>query len=300
VKVLIYSPGQDTGGQGARIKELLERHVPGLEVHSAIWTTTYIGYPTDIVLRDAADARRWLRWSDVLHMRHSLRHWCALGGPRPAVLHHHGRRFISGHEWRSAEAVEYGIRQVVSGLEMQALEPVCEWLPQPHDLDALARWRDPRPGTVRIVQCPTRASKGADLVRAAVRELAERYDVTFERVEGVAWEESLRRKGGADIFVDQVGPGAYGYGNNAVEAWAMGIPVVSEAPDPAVRERMVAAWGELPFLAPTPDVPLVRVLEELIRSAALREEWAGRGHAHARRYHDYPAVAGQLAALYGT
>lgn len=296
MNLLIYSPGQDTGGQGVRLKELLERHTD-LTVRSAIHKVTYLNYPTDIVLESPQQARDLFRWADVIHLRHTIVPWRQFGGPKPALLHHHGARFIRNHRQIFRNVDRLGIPQVVSGLEMQELEPGTAWLPQPHDLAALAQYRRRRhSGPLRIVQCPTRASKGTAAVLEAVGRLSQRYDIELDIVEGVNWEVCLARKGRADIFIDQVGPLAYGYGNNSVEAWAMGIPVVSEAPGHGVNDRMRAAWGDLPFV--DAGQGLEAALESLIRSSDLRTEYADRGLAHARRFHDYPAVAAQLMAYY--
>jgi hypothetical protein len=302
MRVLIHSTGQDTGGQGSRIKELLERHVEGIEVRSAIVKETYIGYPTDVLIRDSRHAQELFDWADVLHLRHRLIAWkqCSGDRARPTILHHHGTFFIENHRWFYPEVDGLGIRQFVSGLEMQEMEPGCTWLPQPHDMDALSAIRRKvyrRHSTLRIVQCPTRPSKGTAIVREAVARLAERYDFDFEVISGVSWAECLRQKARADIFIDQIGPGAWGYGNNAVEAWAMGMPVISEAPDPKVHARMLNAWGELPFLSTHGSTVEVQ-LERLITSKALREEYAARGEAHGRAFHDYPVGARQLDETY--
>lgn len=302
MRVLIHSTGQDTGGQGSRIKELLERHVEGIEVRSAIVSQTYIGYPTDVLIQGERHAQELFDWADVLHLRHRLIAWKQYSGKRarPTVLHHHGTFFIDNHPKLYPEAKHLGMLQFVSGLEMQEMEPGTVWLPQPHDMDALAAIRRKvfrRHNTLRIVQCPTRPSKGTAIVQEAVKRLAEQHDFEFEVVSGVSWAECLARKARADIFIDQIGPGAWGYGNNAVEAWAMGMPVISEAPDPKVHRRMLDTWGELPFLS-THGSTVEEQLERLITSKPLREEYAARGEAHGRAFHDYPVVARQLSETY--
>jgi hypothetical protein len=304
MKVLIYSTGQDTGGQGTRLKTLLERHT-SLEVRSAIVKPTYLGYPTDRVVASDEETQALFDWADVLHLRHVLTGWEKFSGirARPTFLHHHGAHFIDHHRRIYTSADALGIRQFVSGLEMQTLERGTTWLPQPHDLDALAAIRaaEYRPSDViRIAQAPTRESKGWKLVQTAVRRLAHRYPVEFDLIHGVSWDECLRRKARADILVDQVGPGAYGYGNNAVEAWAMGIPVISEAPDPAVRSLMLDTWTRLPFFEVHAERTIERALRALIADDGLRGEYAMRGLGHARLYHDYPAIAKWLSAAYAS
>lgn len=105
----------------------------------------------------------------------------------------------------------------------------------------------------------------------------------------MTWQESLARKGRADIFVDQL---HLGYGLSAIEAWAMGIPVVAHADDPTVTGRMRAMWGGLPF------ADGIGSLRWLVADAGLRREWGQRGFAHARRYHSQAAVVERLGAIY--
>jgi len=319
-KVLIYSTGQDTGGQGSRIKDLLERYsqAPVFEVHSAIVSPTYLGYPTDLVVDPTTEAgcqfiQGLFDWADVLHLRHVLNAWRQFSGDRarPTIMHHHSESFFEKHASLSAECIRLGIRQVVSGIELQVLEPrVTTWLPQPHDLPALAAIRQRLVAAdglerksarhVRIVHCPTRASKGTALIEAAIEKLSSHYPIEFDLVRGVSWAECLERKARADIFIDQVGPKAFGYGNNGVEAWAMGIPVISEAPDPTAHAAMLQMWGKLPFYevwAPTHKI-LAQKLEDLIVSADLRAEYAALGQDHVQKYHSFPAVAHQLGEIY--
>jgi hypothetical protein len=310
MRVLIYSTGQDTGGQGTRIKELLERHVPNIEVRSIIHTPTYIGYPTDIVLPlgDHESIQHWFDWADVLHLRHLIDPLYKYGRTlfRPAILHQHGTKFINNHHKSFPRVAALGIPQFVSGMEMHQMEPQTHWLPQPHDIEALIALKESIPrdrpdNVIRIIQAPTRESKGPYLVAAAIEELRSRLPkrrkIEFESIRGVSWAECLRRKAQGDIFIDQVGPGAWGYGNNSVEAWAMEMPVISEGP-PEALAHMRETWGELPFLTPTKTHTLADILEELVLSRDMRGEWAAKGLVQALRFHDYPAIAKQLNTAY--
>ena len=82
-----------------------------------------------------------------------------------------------------------------------------------------------------------------------------------------------------------------GYGCNAIEAWAMGIPVVAGA-DSWTLARMRQEFGRsgLPFYEATAET--IRVaLRELVLSADLRAKWDDRGLRHARRFHaEKPAL----------
>ncbi|NIV39132.1 MAG: hypothetical protein GWN58_59865, partial [Anaerolineae bacterium] len=54
----------------------------------------------------------------------------------------------------------------------------------------------------------------------------------------------LQRKARSHLYIDQF---LMGYGTNALEAWAMGIPVVAGA-HPDLRDRIKAAVGFVPFV----------------------------------------------------
>ena len=54
----------------------------------------------------------------------------------------------------------------------------------------------------------------------------------------------LALKAQADILFDQV---ILGYGNNAIEAMGMGIPVIAGVQDDNVRRAMLDRWGSLPW-----------------------------------------------------
>jgi hypothetical protein len=149
---------------------------------------------------------------------------------------------------------------------------------------------------VRIFHSPTnRSLKQTDLLIAAVDRLANRYPVELEIVERVPWAECVRRKASADIVFDQV---ELGYGINAVEAMAMGIPVVAGIADPLARAMMVEAWGSLPFVEAT-AATIADALEPLVADAAYRGEAGRLGRAHADRIHAPAAVARRYQALLG-
>jgi len=180
---------------------------------------------------------------------------------------------------------------VVSTLDLLTF-PDGYWLPQIVDLSLMARIRAEhyRPGKVRVVQAPTGHSKGLRLVESSYRKERGLYD--FTRIRRVPWMECLIRKATGHVLVDQVGPLALGYGANAVEGWGMSMPVISSGP-PAVLQRMRETWGSLPFYAVGTSQDEVRAaVRAFVLDVDLRAEWASRGLAHARRFHDVePFVA---------
>lgn len=146
-----------------------------------------------------------------------------------------------------------------------------------------------------IAHAPTnRQVKSTDqLIEAVERLQAEGYDVELDLIERRSWRECLARKAKADIYFDQIG---LGFGCNAIEAWAMGIPVVAGAADETLDE-MERRFGQLPFYHATPET-IYDALRELIDDPKLRERYGQIGLAYVRKYHDASVVVDQLKAIY--
>ena len=113
----------------------------------------------------------------------------------------------------------------------------------------------------------SRARKGTEHVVAACSEL----DVELEIVEGLDHREAFERYRRADVIVDQLNAGWYGV--FAIEAMALGKPVVTFLHDEAVRRTEEAFGIEVPIVSATKET-LADVLRPLVASA---------GRAPARR-----------------
>ena len=297
MKVLVISAGQDTGGQGYRIKQAFDRFEPEVQARAMHASETYIEYPGDLKY-SVSVATQLMAEAEIVHAMNTL--WPVFKFPHKAgvVIHHHGTRFRSDHAQMADEARSIGATQLVSTLDLAVLEPDVEWVPSPYDLGALAKLRTRRYSkgpVIRIAHAPTnREVKGTDEIISAVTRLSERYPIEFDLIEGVSWAACLKRKARADIFVDQL---LLGYGNNAVEAWAMSIPVVAGVLDHSVRDRMLSEWGGLPFHEANPSNVEDR-LEQLILDSPLRRALAAIGRGHVARFHDHRVVARRLKEIY--
>lgn len=301
MNVLIYAAGQDTAGQGFRIKSGFDRLMPGWSVNSWHQTQTYMRYPADSVQGGGRRLRDRYREADVVHLRNRLHGWERFdaGQRKPVILHHHGTVYRTTHASLHPYAASLGAVQLVSTIDLEILQPGVTWLPAPYDLRPLRALREAyRPSDViRIAHAPTdRLVKSTAAVIAAVAELQARgIPVELDLIERRPWAECLQRKAQADIFVDQLG---LGYGCNAVEAWGMGMPVVANAADPAVLARMRELFdGPLPFYQATEDT-LADRLAAMVKSPSLRQEYAAIGTAHVERFHDELVVIPKLADIY--
>lgn len=306
MRVFVYATGHDTGGQGHRIAEAFAAHSDWL-VDVLAGAQHKFKYPE--IHRKAKDravlAKEWYRAADVVHLRNTPDGWERLdgGSGKPVVLHHHGTTFRKNPAKVAAYARTAGMVQIASTIDLTLLEPDVEWLPSPFDVDAVAAMRPERAdGPIRIGYFPTNPSlKSAPEFHAAFERLRLSHDVELVSntvrgrvVANRPWQDVMAAKATCDIYFDQV---KLGYGNNAIEAWCMGIPVVAGVADPQVRAAMVERFGVLPWVDAT-EATIHDALLLLVESEQMRREYGEMGRAHVRRFHDGSVVVPQLQAIY--
>lgn len=306
--VLILPLGADTGGVNWQITRAFDDQ-PEWSVHSMISALNYIRYPVDLDFTLPALNEHW-RAADVIHLSHQfyrLRKIERLRLPRkPEVIHYHGTGFREDSADHLRHQRAHRAIGLVATLDLWLLAPTeTEWLPCPYDLAWLAHQKCPtspvdgprRPETVKVAHAPTqRKIKSTEaFLRAVERLQAEGHDLELDLIEQVSWAECLRRKASADIYYDQT---ILGYGNNAIEAWGMGIPVIAGA-QAATLAEMRGRFGELPFYeAASNEQSIYDALRALVTSKDLRTEYGERGLNHVRRFHDQRVVVEQLKDVY--
>jgi glycosyltransferase involved in cell wall biosynthesis len=153
---------------------------------------------------------------------------------------------------------------------------------------------EPPSGRARplIVHAPSsRRRKGTEHVVAACDGL----DADLEIVEGLHHDEAFARYRAADVIVDQLNAGWYGL--FAIEAMALGKPVVCFLHDEAVRRTERAFGVPVPVVSATGDTLRER-LRELVASPAERGRIGAASRAYAERVHDVERVVDRLLDLY--
>jgi glycosyltransferase involved in cell wall biosynthesis len=149
---------------------------------------------------------------------------------------------------------------------------------------------------IRIVHAPSnKEKKGTEFVVKAVEDLKKRYAVELDVVHGVRNEDALGRYRRADIIVDQVLRDWHGV--FAIEAMALGKPVVTSLDEDAVRQTEEAFGIELPILAATKD-DLAEKLAWLIERPEERVRRGAAGRAYVEHVHDVDQMADRLLAIY--
>jgi hypothetical protein len=182
--------------------------------------------------------------------------------------------------------------QVVGSYDAIRWVPEADVIPPGVDLGAIA----PAPPSDRprplIVHAPSsRRRKGTEHVLAAVEGL----DADLELVEGLRHDEAFERYRAADVVVDQLNAGWYGL--FAIEAMALGKPVVTFLHDEAVRRTEEAFGVRVPVVSATAE-SLREALRPLVADAARRRELGAASRAYVERVHDLERVTDRLLALY--
>lgn len=210
---------------------------------------------------------------------------------KKSVLHYLG----SDIRGRSPDELAYGRKadaQIVGSYDAIRWVPEAEVIPPGVDLARI----EPAPPSDRprplIVHAPSsRRRKGTDAVIAA----CEGLDADLELVEGLHHEEAFERYRAADIVVDQLNAGWYGL--FAIEAMALGKPVVTFLHEDAVRRTEEAFATRVPIVSATAETLRER-LTPLVASPAERRRVGAASRAYAEHVHDLERVTDRLLDLY--
>jgi hypothetical protein len=182
--------------------------------------------------------------------------------------------------------------QVIGSYDAIRWVPDAEVIPPGIDVAAVRpapRSENPRP---LIVHAPSsRRRKGTEHVVAA----CEGLDADLELVEGLHHDEAFERYRRADVVVDQLNAGWYGV--FALEAMALGKPVVTYLHEEAVRRTEEAFGIRVPLVHVTKETLRDR-LAELVADPELRRRIGAESRAYAERVHDLERVADRLLDLY--
>jgi glycosyltransferase involved in cell wall biosynthesis len=143
-----------------------------------------------------------------------------------------------------------------------------------------------------ILHAPSsRRRKGTEHVLAA----AETLDAELDIVEGLQHDEARERYLRADIVVDQLNAGWYGL--FAIEAMALGKPVLTFLHEEAVRRTEQAFGVRVPVVNVTKETLRDR-LAELAADPQRRREIGAASRAYVERVHDADVNADRLLEVY--
>jgi len=257
--------------------------------------------PRNFVGRQAAQAAalaRLLPRTDVFHFYFGLTlvpkraQFLILRATRRKSVFHFLGSDIRGKPPGELAYARHADARIVGSYDAIRWMPDAEVIPPGVDLAALRPVPPPRDDEPVFVHAPSsRTRKGTDqFVRACVE-----LGVELEIVEGLHHDEARRRYERADVVLDQLNAGWYGM--LAIEAMALGKPVVTFLHDDAARRTEAALGTPVPIVR-ADSKNLVETLRPLAESAAERRRIGAESRAYAEQVHDLDRVADRLLELY--
>ena len=196
---------------------------------------------------------------------------------------------------KSPEELAYGRRadaQIVGSYD------AIRWVPEAHVVPPgidLTQYGPRPPGDTHrplVVHAASyRSRKGSDTVIEACEELGLDLDL----VENLPHDEARQRYARADVVVDQLQSGWYGL--FAIEAMALGKPVVTFLHEEAVRRTQEAFGVRVPLVSATKNT-LADALRPLIASVDERRRIGRESRAYVEQVHDMDRVADRLLEIY--
>lgn len=171
-----------------------------------------------------------------------------------------------------------------------ALDPSLTHLLFPFEAGKFAYRERIAGSTLRIGHAPTnRAAKGTATILAVLEQLAGEHTIEVVLIENKSHGEAIALKESCDIFIDQLSD--LGYGINALEALALGVPTCT-----ALAPAFVRAYPDHPFVHVTAS-NLYTELRRLIAHPEARLQLARRGRRWLQENHDSGAIVRRIHRL---
>lgn len=285
MNVLILARGDWSGAGNARcraINENTEHHARQVAMDQ-YWTQ----YPVDVVAPNVEQLRELLDWADVWDIHDDADSLIPENVTRkPIIYTYHGTWYRQNHQ--AVNEKHSGHVQTCLTQDLSLFGPIWNGRAQEDLSEGYC------PEGFIVCHAPTkRLQKGTQSIVDALQSVA---GVTLDIVEGTPYQECLKRKAKASVYIDQVGDLAIGYGTNSLEAWALGMPVISYAP-PEIEAEIVKAVGYLPYYRANTKEE-IRAAVELFRDhPEERQKWAEIGRKYLAKHHAPKVVAEKFIEL---
>lgn len=167
------------------------------------------------------------------------------------------------------------------------------YFPQPVDLDRFEYSPPRREKCPVLLHVPTEPLvKGTEHIVAAVERLKKKgLEFEFKLMRQLTQKEFYRQLADCDAYIDDLNVGAYGV--TAVEAMAMGKPVVT-----FIREDLVGEYPAGMPLANANPSNIEATIERLVLDSTMRARVGSESRAYAVKYHDADQIVKDLAVHY--
>lgn len=301
----LFLAREDCAGVAHKLKVAADS-LDGHSAHSISLYRTRLNYPEDIFRPSNDVLIEYRRWSDAVVMFDGWSRTNEIASGKPLAVVYNGSGYRATWRHRNEQDKDNGIVQFGTTIDLtcDTYGSSMNWLPVPMEIV------DPTPekteGVFHIIHCPTH--RGRKSTERIVEELGDLDGVRLEIVEGATNDECLRRKGKAHLLIDQF---YVGYGVNALEAWALGMPVIANTERLPVeygvecpgREETLARYESItgrkfyPFIVC--DIVHAGMLRAAVKELATSSTLVAdrdRGMGYLKEFHSAEAVIGRLVS----
>lgn len=284
MNILIVSE-VDCGGGAYELYKALKAH--NHPVKQVVFRKNKLNYPAHIYRPDRARVKDLCRWADVLNI-----HW----GPRnplpyipdvflnssPVIITYHGSEYRNN--WKKYNARDKARGWLSTVVCIDLLRFCDNWLGRV--MPDLSHLHNPDPDTFRVIHSPTQPGrKGTKKIKAA---LADMDGITLEVITGVTNAECIARKARGHLYVDRLGGKRLGFATNALEAWSIGLPVITDA-NPKLWKHIDRKMISVPFLNVSNKKQLRYAVKGMTWESE-RDTWIRFGRMFLKEYHSPKAV----------
>jgi len=274
---------KDYAGVSIKLTQALQQNTEH-EVRNISLKKHRLEYPTDIVTKDKDILRKWTDWADIVNCFSTPK--ALVKRPKNLIVTYIGTYYRKNPMAAHLRSKELGAKkELVAGLWMQDYGGFnFDWIPVTVPVDEWSKMKQEHKGKPIICQSPTRFKM--ENAWKIVSLLEKKRSIELMIIQGVNNNECLKLKSKADIYVGQFGKG---YGVSALEAIAMGIPVITSMPNKEIRQ-IKAKVGYIPhYNSEFNNLP--EAVDRLVDDKKLYETYAKRSREYIRNFHDYPVVA---------
>jgi hypothetical protein len=227
---------------------------------------------------------------DILHSHDNLRL------PEEVLIHWRGKLIQHYHDPKTTGPLyPVDIPSFASLPGILRAVPNARWLPIPVETDVFAPQKRVPHETVRIGYCAQSFDPAKQRfipsreIDSALNGLSTKAEA-FPLLNIVQHERMTEYYGQIDVWVDRVGHDFYGFA--AVEAAAMGIPVVTQ-----IGEKEKPFVPRCPFIS-VDRADVTETIVSLAQDKTLREGLGARAREYAVEVHDSTRVARRCLELY--
>jgi glycosyltransferase involved in cell wall biosynthesis len=111
--------------------------------------------------------------------------------------------------------------------------------------------------------------------------IKQNKDIEFKVIEGVGHEEALTKLADRDVLIDHFVDASYGQG--AIEAMTLGLPVIKKAFEEDISESII---GEVPYIPVKDKEELKTAILRLKEDKKYYDDMVDLGKSFVRKYHD--------------